>query len=278
MHNSTVDVDFYQQQGYCQIRPLRPGFLEDVALAAEALDQIIQRPVTSAHYQSYGNTNRKFRQLRFAYYQADAFRRLMQSEEIEAIARVVFGSQRMFVTHTKVSRKEVGENLPWHPHQDSAYKLRHKLSVRDGMTIAIFLEDADERNGTFQVYPGSHKLSTLPHRPEETEHAGDSRQLVVAELPDIKPQSVIARKGDILILHFDTIHQSPPNRSHGDRPVFLLEIKPHQGFPLDERGQRPVVLNGRLSAGEKLIYVLAAMLRRVKTALKRLPKASKSRA
>jgi ectoine hydroxylase-related dioxygenase (phytanoyl-CoA dioxygenase family) len=262
-YQATIDTNFYFEHGYCQIRPVGQRFLEDVGRAAQIFDQIIREPVHDSSVQSYSNKAGRFRHLRYIHYQTDAFRRLMQSEEIDAIAGRVFRSQRMYVTHSKVSHKEVGQDLAWYPHQDNAYKLLHKLPRRDGMTIAIFLEDADDRNGTIQVFPGSHKLQTLPHRLQQGEHSGGSGQLIIEALPDIKPESVIAKKGDILIFTLDTIHQSLPNQSRGYRPVFLFEIKPYEGFPLDELGRPPIVMNGGLSPVERLIYLFAPTIRRI---------------
>jgi len=269
MHEKTINTDFYWERGYCQIRPIRRGFLEDVSQAAETFDQIIRNPVNGPFVQGFGNKDGKFRQLRYLHYRTDAFRRLMQSEEIRAITRCVFGSRRMFVTHSKVSHKEFGHELEWFPHQDSAYKLLHNLPARDGMTIAVFLEDADERSGTIQVFPGSHKLRTLPHSLQQPEHEGGSGQLVVQVLPNIEAESVIAKKGDILVFTFDTIHQSQPNQSHGYRPVFLFEIKPHKGFPLDERGLPPIIINGKLAPAVRVIYPLVATIRRFRVVVEK---------
>ena len=95
-------------------------------------------------------------------------------------------------------------------------------------------------------------------------------QLAMSVLPDILPRSIIAKKGDILVFGFDLVHQSQPNQSHGYRPVFLFELKPLEGFPMDERGLPPVIINGTLSPVERLIYLFAGLPTRIGNALGRI--------
>ena len=170
----------------------------------------------------------------------------------------------MYVTHSKVSYKEVGQDLPWYPHQDNAYKRFHRLGLKDGMTIAVFLEDADAGNGTIQVFPSSHRLKELPHA-QSHDGASGNGQLTIQHLPAIEPEPVIAKKGDLLAFGFDLVHQSSSNMSHGFRPVFLFEIKPHEGLPMDERGRRPLILNGKLGRIHEIAYVVASIVRKCRT-------------
>lgn len=253
----------FMAQGYCHVSPGSAEFLEVVdraALGFANLMEIQAGDTPLAH--AYRDKDGMARQLRFLHYQSPAFGELMRSREINEIVRQVRGTQRMYVTHSKISHKRPGQDQVWYPHQDNAYKLLHKLPIISGMTIAIFLEDADDNNGTIQVFPGSHHRKTMPHVPHPTDK-GDPRQLVVQTLPNIEPLSIIARKGDILAFDLDLVHQSQPNLGGGSRPVFLFEIKPHNGLPMNEMGCPPVIVNGELSAPERLRYFLAWTLRRV---------------
>ena len=81
----------------------------------------------------------------------------------------------------------------------------------------------------------------------------------------------VARKGDIVIFTFDTIHQSQPNLSHGYRPLLLFEIEPYEGFPSDEHGNPPVIINGELSPGERLICRLHGIPKKIKLAIGKVP-------
>ena len=260
-------ADHYAEQGYCQIRPVSREFLENVDRAAQSFAQIMQECIDGPYIHGYANETGKHRQLRYVHYRTDAFSQLMRSKESSDIVRSIFGSQRMYVTHSKVSHKEAGQNLTWYPHQDNAYKLLHKIPVRDGITITVFLEDTDERNGTIQVFPGSHRLKTLPHVFHPSDKS-DPRQLVVQTLPEIEPVSIIAKKGDILAFGLDMIHQSLPNGFHGYRPVFLFEIKPHEGYPMNEWGRPPILINGELNSAERFGYFVARALRGARITLK----------
>jgi ectoine hydroxylase-related dioxygenase (phytanoyl-CoA dioxygenase family) len=260
-------ADHYAEQGYCQIRPVSREFLVNVDRAARSFAQLMQERIDEPYIHGYTNESGKHRQLRYVHYRTDAFSQLMRSEEISDLVRSIFGSQRMYVTHSKVSHKEAGQNLAWYPHQDNGYKLLHKIPIRDGITIIVFLEDTDERNGTIQVFPGSHKLKTLPHIFHPSDES-DLRQLVVQTLPEIEPVAIIAKKGDILAFGLDMIHQSPPNRFHGYRPVFLFEIKPHEGYPMNEWGRTPLLINGELNSAERFGYFLVRALRGARIAFK----------
>ena len=261
--SGSIDPDFYNEYGYCHLRPQCSEFLGNIERAAAAFEDAMRTCVDEPFVFGFGNKDGKYRQLRYVHLRVPAFLNLMCSKEVQTIVNQVFGRQRMYVTHSKVSYKEVGQDLPWYPHQDNAYKRSHNLGLKDGMTIAVFLEDADVGNGTIQVFPGSHKLKDLPHS-KSNDIATDAGQLHIEHLPDIEPEHVIAKKGDLLAFGFDLIHQSSSNMSHGYRPVFLIEIKPHEGLPMDERGRCPLILNGRLSHFQQVAYFVATRLRQIR--------------
>ena len=268
----TYDSRFFIEHGYFHLRPSNSHFLRSVEEATQTFHDLLKELYGGGVRTAFKNKDGKIRHLLFVHLHNDIFRRLMLSEEVTAIVRGVFGSQRVYVTHSKISHKESGQDLPWYPHQDNGYKLVNRVPLRKGLTVGIFLEDADDRNGTLQVFPGSQKLGTLPHIFKKENNDDWSGQIVIEELPnDIEPKSIIARKGDIVILSLDTIHRSQPNLSHGYRPLLLFEIEPYEGFPSDEQGNLPVIINGELSPAERLMCRLHGIPKKMKAGIGSVP-------
>jgi len=267
----TYDESFYIEQGYLQLRPRDADFIRATDQAAQTFHALVESPADEFRT-GFKNKDGKIRHLSFVHLTNDIFRRLMLSEAVAMLVRSVFGPQRVYVTHSKISHKAAGQDLSWFPHQDNGYKLVNRVELRKGMTVGIFLEDADDRNGTLQVFPGSQKLKTLPHAFRK-ENADDwSGQIVIEDVPKhLEPKSIIARKGDIVIFSLDTIHQSQPNVSHGYRPMLLFEIEPYEGLASDERGNPPVILNGELRPGELFMCRLHGIPKKVRVVAGSVP-------
>lgn len=268
----SYDSAFYAEYGYFHLRPGNSHFLRNVEEATQTFHGLLNGLSASGLKTAFKNKDGKVRHFLFVHLSHEIFRKLMLSEEIASLTRAVFGSQRLYVSHSKISHKEAGQDLPWYPHQDNGYRLVNRVPLRKGMTVGIFLEDADDQNGTLQVFPGSQKLKTLPHTFKKESDHDWSGQIVIEDLPsDLEPESIIARQGDIVIFTLDTIHQSPPNLSHGHRPLLLFEIEPYEGFSSDEYGNPPVIINGELSPGERLMCRLHGVPRKLKLAIGRFP-------
>lgn len=268
----TYDSVFYFEHGYFHLRPGSSHFLRNVEAATQTFHDLLKESTGAGVRTAFQNKDGKTRHFLFVHLRHDIFRRLMLSEEVTALVQGVFGPQRVYVTHSKISHKESGQDLPWYPHQDNGYKLVNRVPLRKGMTVGIFLEDADDRNGTLQVFPGSQKLKTLPHIFKKENNENWAGQIVIETLPaDIEPKSIIARKGDIVIFSLDTIHQSQPNLSHGYRPLLLFEVEPYEGFPSDEHGNPPFIINGELSPGERLMCRLHGIPKKMKLAIGSVP-------
>lgn len=155
--NETYDPAFYLEHGYFCLRPENTSYQRDVEEAAKIFQTLLEESSSGEVRTAFKNKDGKMRQLLFVHRDSDIYRRLMLSDEVTAIVQEVFGSQRVYVTHSKISHKEAGQDLPWYPHQDNGYKLVNGAPLRKGMTVAIFLDDSDDNNGTLQVFAGSQK-------------------------------------------------------------------------------------------------------------------------
>lgn len=270
--NVKYDPAFYAEQGYFHLRPDNPGFHVDVEEAARTFHDLLNGPSSGSVRTAFKNKDGKMRHLLFVDRHSEVYRRLMLSEEVRSLVAKVFGPERVYVTHSKISHKEAGQDLPWYPHQDNGYKLVNGVPLRKGMTVGIFLEDSNEENGTLQVFAGSQKLKTLPHRFQKENDDDWSGQIVIESIPDgYDPTPIIAGKGDILIFNLDTIHQSQPNLSHGYRPLLLFEVERYAGPVSDENGNPPIIINGKMNRRERVLCSLHGIPKKIKLTAGRFP-------
>lgn len=258
-----LDPTYFRREGYFVVRPQSPRFFERVEQAAEVFERLHRELPSNVLHRGFQGKNGSFRHLNYVHLKDGVFESIIRSDEVSALTRLVLGPGRQFVTHSKVSYKQRGPNLDWFPHQDNGYKLISGQSVGDGLTVAVFLEDADERNGTIQVLPRSHARGTLPHR-HQRENSDGSGQVVVDRLPDIPPRTIAAKKGDILVFHLDTIHQSMSNMTDGLRPIFIFQIEPYARLAHDNWGNPPIILNGALAPLEEILTRAVGLPTRVR--------------
>src|SRR5687768_1970766 len=178
----TYDSEFFFEHGYFHLRPGNLSFLQDVDEATQTFHNLLKERSAGVKT-AFKNKDGKIRHLLFVHLQHEIFRKLILSKEVTALVRGVLGPQRLYVTHSKISQKEAGQDLPWYPHQDNGYKLVNGVPLRKGVTVGIFLEDADDHNGTLQVFPGSQKLKTRPHVFKRENSDDWSGQIVIKDLP-----------------------------------------------------------------------------------------------
>ena len=168
------------------------------------------------------------------------FRELIQSGFVQNVIAQTYGPSPVYVTHSKISYKVAHLEQVWLPHQDSAYK-GHDAQ---GLTVCIFLEDCDRENGTIEVFPRSHLQGRMDHQiifvANETEPQIKLRLRLKQE-----SEPVCGLQGDVLCMSLHTVHQSGHNRRDGLRSIFIFEVEPIYGFPLEYDGRNALVLNCR---------------------------------
>jgi hypothetical protein len=169
------------------------------------------------------------------------------------------GNSGLIYTHAKLSFKIPGAVADWFAHQDNGYVKRSAL--RRGFAIFVCLEDMDESNGCLQVFPGSHKLGTLPHeRITEDKKTGDN-QLRIKSLPDgYQPMPLNALKGDIIVFSSDTIHQSFSSVRSSKRLALIAEVDEYRSLRLDDYRKPPLVAKGRYSNFDRGLMSLKSAL------------------
>ena len=237
----------YRDRGFAVARPLGVDFAGLVRAAAADADRLAEATDDTAHA-SFRNAAGFFYHVAYPHLRAASFERLIRRPEISAIVRSLLGDRPVYVTHSKISYKYHEADQAWLPHQDSGYK----AEAREGFTICIHLEDVREANGALQLFPGSHRLGRLPHA--RIVRPGDSApQTAVRDMPEIAPEFVGGPMGSILYFALDTIHQSPPNHTGGNRKILIFEVEPVGWLSNDEHGRPAIVINGRRSAVQSLL-------------------------
>ena len=175
------------------------------------------------------------------------------------ILKTTFPNKNFYTTHSKISYKVPGLITNWYPHQDNGYKSK---SFR-GFSVAVFLEDADENNGSLELFPKSHKYGTLEHI-KITDIGGWSQLSLKNELAEI-PNLLEAKAGDVVVFDLDTVHQSKNNNSQTNRFVFIFEIfefgQNNKYLTLDEDNRVPILLPDKFST-INLIYKTLNMLQK----------------
>lgn len=149
------------------------------------------------------------------------FRNIMKDPRYVTIVEMLQGKE-MVGLMSQMLFKEVGTKYAaqaWNPHQDNAYPRNPNNQY---ITMNLFLADAERENGSMYVYPGSHQEDLLPFKSTVSYREEDGRPGNLCEIPEKYTRVDLSfRRGDLLILHGNTIHGSYSDLSQKrSRPLF----------------------------------------------------------
>jgi ectoine hydroxylase len=172
----------------------------------------------------------------------------------------------VYLYQFKVNIKAPMEGKAWPWHQDFAFWHREDgMAAPDAVTIAIFLDEVDERNGPLEVIPGTHHLGLLgsdENGSENTAGKGNWRSHVSADLEHTVPAELAAAlahdwgrhkftgpAGTAVAFHPNLVHSSSDNQSAHRRSMLFLTYNKVTNAPLNptrpeflvNRDTRPVV-------------------------------------
>jgi hypothetical protein len=169
---------------------------------------------------------------------------LYRQEEVIKIINLLSNGEKIgYFTHSKLSFKEPYKITNWYPHQDNGYKA--KENKRQGFAIFICLESMNEENGCLQVLPQSHLLGTLEHeRIVEDKNTGDNQLCIKEYIINIKPVSIIAEAGDIIVFHNDMIHMSGNSSCNSKRLALIAEVEFGNKLRIDDYGLPSIYAKG----------------------------------
>ena len=147
-------------------------------------------------------------------YSAIWMQALMQDRFLD-VAETILGAD-IVLHHTKLFCKPPLTGSPFPMHQDWQYF----PTVKDSMIAAIIhVSEATDEMGCIRVYPRSHELG----RKQRTKGQGKPSNLL-RNYPIEGATTVEAEPGDVLFLHYFTLHGSLPNRSEKTRKTVLVQL------------------------------------------------------
>lgn len=232
---------FYDKEGYLHLRSSNLDFKNKVNNLKDYYDSVSPGESDMA-FRSADGSPRQFVNI-FRDQKSGAYD-LYKTDLVSELINSFFDGKAIF-THAKVSFKTPLKEADWYFHQDNGYK--NELDLRSGFAIFICLEDMNEENGCLKIVPKSHTLGTIKHT-RKVEHAktGDN-QLILTELPkDLSVLPILAKQGDIVIFHSNTIHGSGSSTVQSKRLSLISEVEPYFGPKLDDYGMIPIFAKGKL--------------------------------
>ncbi|MAE62678.1 MAG: phytanoyl-CoA dioxygenase [Phycisphaeraceae bacterium] len=188
-------------------------------------------------------------------YSAAWTRALVEPAFVDTIAQVIGPNVQLH--HTKMFQKPPEKGAGFPMHQDHPY-FPHD---HDTMIAAVIhLSEATEEMGCLCFYPGSHRQGPIETY-KQPDGGPQNHYLDPADWPVEKATRCPARRGDVVIFSYLTIHGSAPNRSNRTRKTVLIQLRdpadrpttgdhPSHGQGLMLGGVDP--LEGRHAAGGSL--------------------------
>ncbi len=256
---STRAKDFYEENGYVQ---LRLAHLPDFAGACEAAYAVSYRMVGSPTkaQAAFANKDGVARHLVGILQEKDpAFRMVLQHPTLVDAYRGILERPQLVFTHAKISFKMPRQAVPWFPHQDNGYKPLATASARRALAVFVFLEHAGERDGTVELFPGSHRLGTLEHTKVREDPVRGDYQLALRDPIDMPSVFVEGRAGDVLLFDGDMIHRSGISRGSSHRIALIAEVEPSIAHRLDAFGRKPQLASGSWSAADRCVFAVKSL-------------------
>lgn len=251
--NADEALDTYRREGYCHLRSGDPHFLQLVA-ECHAYYSGDRRHPNVAFRNAAGVPRHVVDVFRDRRSPAKA---LYRSGFLATAIEALFPRRGPLVfTHSKLSFKTPGAATSWFAHQDNGYRSRGDR--RRGFAVFVCLEDMDEKDGCLEVFPGSHRLGTLPHeRVLEDSRTGDTQMRISALPSGLQGRLLAARKGDVIIFSADTVHQSGSS-ANSRRLALIAEVDERRALRLDDYGRPPVsTRHTRVGVADLLLHARA---------------------
>jgi ectoine hydroxylase-related dioxygenase (phytanoyl-CoA dioxygenase family) len=136
--------------------------------------------------------------------------------------------------------KSVFSKQSWEPHQDNSYS---KNKNGHYITINIFMNNSNKKNGTLYIWEKSHKYGLFNYKKKISYREKDGKPGNVANSNiNFKKKDLNFKKGDMLILHGNLVHGSYPNKSKRSRPLYSASyISDGEKFVAGKNAQRQIL-------------------------------------
>ena len=156
-------------------------------------------------------------------------------DAVESLIGPEIFSNPVYNTRPKVPKVAAGA-VPWH--QDRSYW--PGANANPVITVWIPLVDANEVNGCLHIWPSTHNMELLEHRPETYSGTSyteiDVHDRSLGKLKKIRPVSVPLRAGGAILFNDRCIHMSTPNLSDHVRWSVDLRYQPTDQDPMESHG------------------------------------------
>ncbi len=217
----------YRTEGYLVLESLFNT--EDLAAADRCLSELTEQAVASADHSQIMELEPESadghptpRRIYNPFIQHEQFRKMATDTRILDRVEQLIGPD-LFIQHSKLNMKpaRVGSVVEWH--QDLTY---FPHTNDDLITLLIYLDDANVKNGCLQVLPQKHH-TYLNHCNADGSFAG-----MITEPIEQEPVSLEAPAGSVILMHCLTPHYSLPNHSDHARRTLIFEYRAADSFPL----------------------------------------------
>jgi phytanoyl-CoA hydroxylase len=218
----------FGRDGYVIVR----NFLspQEVAELEENLSRYIDRivpglPPSDVFYETKGRAE-SLKQMQFMQKNDAFFAEFLRRNKYQELAEALLGMP-VVAQGVEYFNKPARIGKPTPPHQDGYY---FTLIPSQALTVWLALDEVNEENGCVRYVPGSHKKGMRPHNLSNV--LGFSQGI-----PDWSPQDqadevkAVARPGDLLAHHCDTIHRADANLSQRSRRAVAIVYYAAQATP-----------------------------------------------
>jgi len=147
------------------------------------------------------------------------FARMLYHQKLTKYASQLIPGGCVSLHHTKFHEKPAGKGSAFPLHQDYPYFPHKKDSL---IAIIIHVDKATVETGCLCVMPGTHTSVQADTITTSTGH----HYLDPEKFPNSKAVPVPMEPGDVLFLHYKTIHGSYANTSETERRrIFLIQVQ-----------------------------------------------------
>jgi len=234
----------YRTQGFAlrervfdeaDLRPLRDAVEAVHRKICEAADQEgapLAEPIDGKRYQQLLDSSvkwewregaREIRSMEPFLHLAPRLEGLVDDPRLAEPAAALLGESALSLFTDKLNFKRPGgAPFPWH--QDSPYWAFGCDHLDRLVSLQLYLDDADERNGCLWMIAGSHRHGMLPAYPDRGALGRlytDVDRVALGERV-----AIAAPAGSVVFFHGDVVHGSRGNRSKSSRRALVLTYQP----------------------------------------------------
>ena len=154
-------------------------------------------------------------------------------KKIISIAKKLLGGTVRFhlgKLNFKLPNKKKGSEIGWH--QDWAF---YPHTNDDLITVGIYLDDCDEKNGPLKIIKNSHKKKLYSHHSKENYFVGkiDTKKNKIGTKDSV---SITGTAGTVVFFHCRSVHGSGHNQMNNSRPLILFGYRACDAWPLINDG------------------------------------------